>query len=376
MRAIDRRRNGLALLLLAVLGACDEPDAGPVDEPIRAIRPLILEAAEPVVIRRLPGTIAAAESTVLAFPISGTVQTVEVVLGDTVEAGMVLATLDDEPFALEVAAREAEVSQAEAALGERRQHVERQRELRAGGWVSEAALDAAEADFQAAEGRLDVAERRLELARRDRDDTLLLAPFAGNIAMRTVEPHQEIAAGEPVLELQDTGRLEVDVLMPETLIGRITRGAPVTIDVPPLDIAGLDGRVVEIGARAAAANAFPVTLSLDEPRGLWPGMTAEVIFRFETAPEQPTYLVPPAAVVALEDSEQDDAGLWTGMAVFRFDAETSTVGLTPVLVSAVHETQVEITGDLEPGDIIAGAGVEFLRDGQEVTLAEPGVVGE
>ena len=376
MQVIDRRRNGIALLLLALLGACDEPNAGPVDEPLRAIRPLTIEPVEPIAIRRLPGTIEAVESTILAFPISGTVQTVEVVLGDAVEAGKVLATLDDEPFALEVAARAAEVSQAEATLGERRQHLERQRELRAGEWVSEAALDAAEAEFQAAEGRLDVAERRLDLARRDLDDTRLLAPFAGNIAMRAVEPYQEIAAGEPVLELQDTDRLEVKVLMPETLIREIDRGAAVTIDVPPLDIADLEGEVIEIGARAAAANAFPVTLSLDEVLGLWPGMTAEVAFRFATAPEQPTYLVPPAAVVALEDSEQDDAGLWTGMAVFRFDAETSTVGLTPVLVSAVHETQVEITGDLEPGDIIAGAGVEFLRDGQEVTLAEPGVVGE
>jgi membrane fusion protein, multidrug efflux system len=366
----DRRRLATLAACAALLAACEEPDSEPVAEPLRAILPLTVERTALQEIRRLSGTIQPAETTLLAFPISGTVQTVEVVIGDAVAADEILVTLDEEPFALQVAAREAEVSEAEAVLNERREHLERQRELLAGDWVSEAVFDQAEAEYESARARFRVADRRLRLARRDLENTRLEAPFAGSISMRDVEPFQEVSAGQPLLELQDASQLEVDVLVPETLILGVALDAPVGVDVPALDITGLDGRVIEIGPRAAAANAFPVTVSIGRQEGIWPGMTAEVAFRFESSGRPDGFFIPPAAVLAVEQAEPTVDDGWTGMAVFRFDPETSTVQLTPVVVSDLHETQVMVTGGLEDGDVIAAAGVEFLNDGEEVVLAE------
>jgi membrane fusion protein, multidrug efflux system len=366
----DRRRPAILAACAALLAACEEPDSEPVAEPLRAILPLTVERTQLQEIRRLSGTIQPAETTLLAFPISGTVQTVEVVIGDVVSADEVLVTLDEEPFALQVAAREAEANEAEAVLNERRDHLERQRELLAGDWVSEAVFDQAEAEYESARARFRVADRRLRLARRDLENTRLEAPFAGSISMRDVEPFEEVTAGQPLLELQDASRLEVDVLVPETLILGVALDAPVDVDVPALDITGLDGRVLEIGPRAAAANAFPVTVSIGRQESIWPGMTAEVAFRFESSGRPDGFFIPPAAVLAVEQAERTADDGWTGMAVFRFDPESSTVQLTPVVVSDLHETQVMVTGGLEDGDVIAAAGVEFLNDGEEVVLAK------
>jgi membrane fusion protein, multidrug efflux system len=358
-----RRRPAILAVCAALLAACEEPNSEPVAEPLRAILPLTIERSALQEIRRLSGTIQPAETTLLAFPISGTVQTVEVVIGDAVAADEVLVTLDEEPFALQVAAREAEANEAEAVLNERRDHLERQRELLAGDWVSEAVFDQAEAEYESARARFRVADRRLRLARRDLENTRLEAPW-------NVEPFEEVTAGQPLLELQDASRLVVDVLVPETLILGVALDAPVGVDVPALDITGLDGRVLEIGPRAAAASAFPVTVSIGRQEGIWPGMTAEVAFRFEGAGRPDGFFIPPAAVLAVEQAERTADDGWTGMAVFRFDPESSTVQLTPVVVSDIHETQVMVTGGLEDGDVIAAAGVEFLNDGEEVVLAE------
>ena len=337
-------------------------------EPLRAIRPLTLEVVEPVSVRRLSGSVQPAEESDLAFPVAGTVQSVRVEIGDRVEPGEILATLDDEPYRLQVEARRAEVQQARAQLSERREHYERQRELLEGGWISEAAYERAEALFETARGRLERAERQLELAQRDFDDTRLTAPFAGTISMRQVEPFQEVAAGQPVLQLQDASDLEVHVLVPEPLVPALVLHTPVTVDFPAIGVTDRTGRVDHIGSRAVAANAFPVIVSLDDPEGLWPGMTAEVTFVFGEPDDEASILVPPSAILALDLLDEPGGEVWQEISVFLYSPDTGSVMRVPIEIRDVLGAQVAITGPLRDGDIIAASGVAFLHDGQPVTL--------
>lgn len=337
-------------------------------EPLRAIRPLTIEAIEPVSIRRLSGSLQAAKETALAFPVAGTVQSVEVEIGDRVDAGEVLATLDDEPYRLVVEARRAEVVQARAQLSERREHYERQSQLLESGWISDAAYEQAEALFETARGRLELAERQLELVERDLEDTRLIAPFAGTVPVRQIEPFQEVTAGQPVLELQDASDLEVLVLVPEPLIPALALHTRVMIDLPAIGVTDRLGRVDQIGSRAVAANAFPVIVSLDDPEGLWSGMTAEVTFVFAESAEETSILVPPSAILGLDvlDGPADEPRQETS--VFLYDPDTSTLMRVPIEIRDVLGANVAIAAPLSDGDIIAAAGVEFLHDGQRVTL--------
>jgi multidrug efflux pump subunit AcrA (membrane-fusion protein) len=164
--------------------------------------------------------------------------------------------------------------------------------------------------------------------------------------------------------------LRVEVQMPETLIAQIEQGDAATVAFPSIGDARIDveGRtfaaiVSEVGTRAGVGNAFPVRADLVEPPpGLRPGMTAEVTFsvaRDTGVADLEGFLVPVAAVVA----EADDR-----YSAFVFDEATSTVRRTPIRSGGVQGNLIAILEGLEEGDIIATAGVPFLRDGQEVTL--------
>ena len=71
----------------------------------------------------------------------------------------------------------------------------------------------------------------------------------------------------------------------------------------------------------------------------------------------------PVLKIAPGDSE------FTG-SVYRFDREASVVHRVAVRVDGVRDNLVIVTEGLEPGDIVASAGVSFLMDGQAVRLLE------
>ncbi len=92
-------------------------------------------------------------------------------------------------------------------------------------------------------------------------------------------------------------------------------------------------------------------------------MTAEVVFNFvrfsESIVAVEGFLLPSASAL-VENSGQ--------FSVFVFDPGTSTVSKRKIRTGGVRENEIAVLEGLEPGEIVATAGVTFLRDGQEVTL--------
>ena len=117
-------------------------------------------------------------------------------------------------------------------------------------------------------------------------------------------------------------------------------------------------------------NAFPVRSDLVEaPPGLRPGMTAEVTFSMPREVggivDFEGFLIPMSAVLAQADDE---------FAVFVFDPQSSTVTVRPVRTGGVRDNDLAVLEGLAEGDIIATAGVSFLREGQTVVLLDEQLV--
>ncbi len=70
----------------------------------------------------------------------------------------------------------------------------------------------------------------------------------------------------------------------------------------------------------------------------------------------------PFSAVRVEQDEQFSA--------FVFDEASSTVHVRPIRTGGVRDKDVAVLAGLEDGDIIATAGVSFLREGQTVRLLE------
>ena len=350
------------LFLAAGLAACGEEAVEAPADPIRTIK--WYEITEPAggQQRAYSGTLKASDTSSLSFAVPGTVATVTANTGDTVTADQVLAALDTEPFRLRVSAAQADLDGAQSTYTEKQADVARQRELFQKGWVAQAALDQAVSAAEGSEAQLNLARSQLAIAERDLRNATLIAPFAGRIASRDVEPFQEVNAGQSLFLLNATGALEVDIAVPDTVVGRLNQGRTVTVDVSAAAGCGCTARITEIGSDLGVGNTVTVTAALlDGPSGLLPGMAAQVRVPLGTTADTPGFLVPLTAVAAGDEAARGY--------LFVFDRATGTVRRTPIDGGeGLRGNLVPVQGGLNAGDIVAAAGVSFLRDGQHVRL--------
>jgi len=349
-----------AVACVALLSACgEEPEE--IVETVRAIKTVTVAERAGGKQRSLPGVVQAVDTAILSFQVAGNTRTVDIDVGQRFAEGAMLASLDPRPFEIEVEAGQARVGRAKAQLAKHTTEFERQKTLFENGWVTEVRLDQAQAAFDSARNQLSYAQAQLNLARRDLDKTLLTAPFDGVVARRHVDPFQEVARGEPVFDIHAEGAVEVVVNVPEGSINQIYLGLPAVVGYASLPAVSTAGRVSEVGTQASEANTFPVKVALLEPPSkVLPGMSAEVTIILDEGPDATGFLVPLSAVQA---GGEKGRGY-----VFRYDSASSTVERVAVQGGGVRDDKVLVSGGVAAGDVIAVAGVSFLRDGQPVTL--------
>ena len=361
---ISRRGPLFIMAVLLLLVACGEESPPPSDT-VRAIRTITVAEPASGKARRFSGVIEASSTTSLSFEVPGNVREVNVAVGAAVTRGQILATLDDETYRLNVEAAEATAGRAEVELADARRESERLQQIagRDRGLVSRQMLDQAQANFDAAGKNRSYANTRLNLARRDLDRTVLRAPFDGVVTARRVDPFQEVDRGQRVFDLHVQGAMEAAINVPESEIDQVYLGLPGEIRLPAIPGRVFTGVVTEISDAAGTANAFPVKLTIEsDAQAIRPGLTAEVTLLLGGDQGETAYLIP---VSALVPGGGDSDG-----SVFVFDAETSTVKKRTIRHGGIRDNGIVVEEGLSAGDIVAVAGVSFLRDGQPVRLME------
>jgi multidrug efflux system membrane fusion protein len=358
----------VAALVAPLTGCFEETSQTTAEVQVRPIAWVEVSRSPLVQLRRIPGTVRAAERVDLAFEVGGKVKTVRVKLGDPVKKGDLLAELDESEYQQSSAASEGQLQEANAVLREAENGYRRQAELFQKGWVSEAALDNAKAALDRARSSVKIAEAQLNLTRKDLGDTALRAPYDGVITGRTVEPSQQVGPGQVILQIDGNEGLEVSTMAPETLIGSISKNQIFDVHFPALPGVSVQAMVTEIGTQAEAATAFETTLLLGAPvEGLRAGMSAEVDFVFQgrgrTGFSGDIIRVPPTALLA-GDGQDTYA--------FVYDEKEGVVRRRVVQTENVINNEVLISSGLEPGEIIAIAGLPYLHDGQKVSLLGAG----
>ncbi|MBE7546575.1 MAG: efflux RND transporter periplasmic adaptor subunit [Planctomycetia bacterium] len=327
--------------------------------------------------RRISGKLIAADTSVLSFSVSGTIEQVLVSRGDTVLQGQVLAVLDMEPLRLAVEQARAQLNIARAKVTETKQIYDRTVTLFNKRASSQAEVDTATANHAAARGNLKAAQSDLDRKQRDLSNAELTAPFAGTIAERNIDPFQETTVGQGAFLLQSSDALEVDVRIPETMIRDIDYGQRVQVTFPTIQGTSLTGVVSEIGSRVGAGNAFPVKIQLSASQTkLLPGMTASVTFNFNEYLEGSTVYLIPLAAIAIEFSMLRQAKESSSQVpqktapVFVID-DNYRLQVRDVVIGDLRGNQLEVYEGLEAGEKIVSAGVTFLHENMKVELWTP-----
>ncbi len=226
------------------------------------------------------GTVEATDA-LIGFEIPGTIESIAVHEGDTVEAGDEIARLGTDELVAQraqaearIAAAEArlreletgsrhqeiskarsEVSAAQETLAERKRDLDRTERLFRGGAVGQESYDRAKTAAEVASSRVDQAKEQLALLRegprkeqieaqravlgeaqaaREAIDarlrkTTLTAPFAGRVTVRHKEPGEIAGVGAPVVTLQNPQDRWVRIYIPENRLGAVHLGDGATI---------------------------------------------------------------------------------------------------------------------------------------------------
>jgi RND family efflux transporter MFP subunit len=276
-------------------GVAAAEGAAPPASPSSAATPVasILDASGYVVARR--------QATVSA-KITGKVLAVLIEEGQRVEAGEIIARLDDANARAQVAQATAQVEQQRASLTAARVAFDnaaptfhRTTAQFAAAFVSAQAFDEAKASYDAAKASLDVAARALAVAeaslavtQRNLDDTVVRAPFGGIVTVKAAQEGEmvsPVSAGggftrTGIGTIVDMDSLEVEVDVSESFISRVQAGQSVAITLNAYPDRRIPGRVVAIIPTADRAKAtVKVRVGFAErDAGVLPEMGARVAF--------------------------------------------------------------------------------------------------
>jgi RND family efflux transporter MFP subunit len=267
-----------SIALLMSCGQNDNEENQYIERP-RIVKTEILKVFDGTIERHITGRLQAAENTTLSFEVNGVIKQVYVSLGESFAKGQLLAELDSKIYSLSAEQSLGLLGEATAAKFEARQALDRNLSLKKQKLVSQAIVDSAQATYNIADERVKSAQSAFDIANKNLSNTKLFAPYDGTVSARLVEPSQQITTQAPIFTIQGKANLEVNAVVPESIIGRLELGKPVSVHIPALsDTYNYKAILTEIGAQASVANAFPITITFDEAYSqLLPGMSAEIM---------------------------------------------------------------------------------------------------
>src|ERR1700743_574917 len=201
LSSYSRLLAGASLAFLAVvLAGCNDK----VAEKPAPTRPVLVATAHykaETPERSFVGTIKPRIEADMGFRVPGKVARRLVEVGQTVEVGTPLATLDEVDLKLQAEQAVAENTAATGVVAQAVAAETRAKDLRAKGWTTDAQMDSARAAADQARARLNRAERSVDLTRNSLSYATLVADARGVVTATLIEPGQVVAAGQTAIRV-------------------------------------------------------------------------------------------------------------------------------------------------------------------------------
>ena len=355
LSSYSRLLVGVSLAFLAVaLAGCNEKAAETAPSRPVLVATAHYEAETPE--RNFVGTIRPRIEADIGFRVAGKVARRLVEVGQTVDDGQPLATLDESDLKLQAEQADAEFHAATGVLAQAGAAETRAKELRAKGWTTDAQLDQAKAAADEARARLSRAERSVDLTRNSLSYATLVADARGVVTATLVEPGQVVASGQAAIRLARFSEKEAVVAIPETLVDRAKTGsASVSLWSEP-------NRKYAAKLREISPSADPATRTYlakfslpDAGENVELGMTATL-----TLSDQRTARVARLPLSALYNAGDKPS--------FYVVDDGGNVSLKPVAVKSYESNDVVITGGVDEGARVVALGVQKLDPAQKVRV--------
>lgn len=374
-----------AVLYFFVLPSSSEPAAGAMQgggpsSTLAVVTAASVEQGDFSISAEFVGTLQAISFAELYAKANGPVTRLFAETGDRVQAGQVLAQVDDAEALQGVRQAEAALKMAEATRAQRQAALQvaqtdaaRTEGLYAKKLVAEqdyqavqAALLSAEAQLRLSEAQIEQAKANVSQAQLQLDNTRVRAPFDGFIGKRLMDLGAMSSTSRPVFTLVDVSTIKTTVPLVDKDVTHIRPGQAVSIASDAFPGRIFDGKVARISpVFNPETGTTDAEIEVGNPGGvLRPGMLVRVSIAYQT--EQAALLVPYASVVRSGEgahlfiAEEQEEGAWSARQV-------------PVRVlgtgnSRQGERMMAVEGTIQAGDQVVTIGQENLRDGATVQV--------
>ncbi|RKD33519.1 efflux RND transporter periplasmic adaptor subunit [Thermohalobacter berrensis] len=232
-----------------------------------------------------------ADKDVMVFPKTpGKVESVSVSIGDKVNKGDILFTLDKEDIQKQVDSAKVALDGAKAnyeltkeKIENAKKTFERTKKLYQEGAVSkaqfeQAKLAASDKSLDAAKTQLQQAEVAYEQALDALNNTIVDSPIDGIVSTVNVEAGEMAANSQPAVTIVDMDRVYVQINVTEDIINKLQKGQEVEIQIPSVSKEKFRGKIANISPVAnQRTQLYPIKIYIDNKNYIIkPGMFAQV----------------------------------------------------------------------------------------------------
>ena len=344
-------------VVIFLLPGCGD-NQGNTTDPVRTVRYVVVGSAQTLPALERTGEIHAHDETILSFRTGGRIVTRSVDIGDRVNAGQLLATLENTTSQNQLDGAQADYEGAKASAQVAALNVNRMQKLMPTGAIARTQLDTARADWLVARARLKNSESALRNARESLGWTRLIAPRSGVITEVSASAGQVVNGGQSVLTLATGEARDVvfDIAKPEA--------------IPPQEQAGLRVSLLSDPSVQASAAVRDISPQADPQTRTWRVRA--------TLQNPPLAMALGASVTVTVPATGPHGYALPASALSRVNDKPAVYVINPqsqaqlrVVVPAYYTaTTVIISGGLEPGDRVITAGVSKLRSGEPVIAGE------
>lgn len=333
------------VLILSVLISCGRKKEKSVDvKPAIKVAVQEIQATDRPEVLNYPGSIEADNTVSLGFTVPGRVTGVNVLEGQQVYQGQLLATVETQDYtsALQI---------AKAAEEQAADNFKRLNELHAKGSLPER-------DYIAARSALSQAQANVSLAAKHLADTRLYAPFTGIISAKLIDRGATAAPGMPAFTILKTDQVYAKAPIAESDISKLTIGREVLVIIPVLNDS-IKGNVTIINPQADnSSRTYAVKVRLNNSnKKLLPGMLTEM--QVYTGSKQENIVIPAASIVR----DADDLTY-----VFVADQNNKAIRRRITASGVTTDNEVIVQAGLKAGDKLIVNGQTRLEDGSSIQL--------